>query len=55
MQQTITVASLNLNPGDVFTIANVNAVNPVTKADMGIAKQFTCISYSANSLCSTRR
>jgi hypothetical protein len=50
MQQTITVASLNLNPGDVFTIANVNAVNSVTKADMGVAKQFTCISYAANSL-----
>lgn len=49
-QQTITVASLNLNPGDVFTIADVNAVNPVTKADMGIPKQFTCISYSANTL-----
>lgn len=50
MQQTITVASLNLNPGDVFTIANVNSVNPVTKADTGLAKQFTCISYSANTL-----
>jgi hypothetical protein len=50
MQQTITVASLSLNPGDVFTIANVNAVNPVTKADLGSLKQFVCISYSANSL-----
>ena len=50
MQQTVTVASLNLNPGDVFTIANVNAVNPVSKADLGFAKQFTCISYSANTL-----
>jgi len=50
MQQTITVASLNLNPGDVFTIADVNAVNPVTKADLGFAKQFTCISYSSNTL-----
>jgi hypothetical protein len=50
MQQTITVASLNLNPGDSFTIAGVNAVNPVTKADLGFLKQFTCISYSANSL-----
>ncbi|MBN8994437.1 MAG: hypothetical protein J0H94_04370 [Rhizobiales bacterium] len=50
MQQTITVASLNLNPGDVFTIANVNAVNPVSKADLGFAKQFVCISYSSNSL-----
>lgn len=50
MQQTITVASLNLNAGDVFTIANVNAVNPVTKADLGFAKQFTVISYASNSL-----
>ncbi len=53
MQQTITVASLNLNPGDVFTIGAagiVNAVNPVTKADLGIAKQFVCISYASNSL-----
>ncbi|MBZ9922076.1 hypothetical protein LB579_30765 [Mesorhizobium sp. BR1-1-7] len=50
MQQTITVASLNLNPGDVFTIANVNGVNPVSKADLGFAKQFTCVSYSANTL-----
>jgi hypothetical protein len=50
MEQSITVASLNLNPGDVFTIADVNAVNPVTKADLGFAKQFTCISYSSNTL-----
>jgi hypothetical protein len=53
MQQTITVSSLNLNPGDVFTIGAagiVNAVNPVTKADLGIAKQFVCISYASNSL-----
>ena len=50
MQQTITVASLNLNPGDVFTIADVNAVNPVTKEDLGFAKQFTVISYDSNSL-----
>lgn len=50
MTQSITVASLNLNPGDVFTIADVNGVNPVTKADLGFAKQFTCISYSSNTL-----
>lgn len=50
MQQTITVASLNLNAGDVFTIVGVNAVNPVTKADLGFLKQFTCVSYAANSL-----
>jgi hypothetical protein len=34
----------------VFTIAGVNDVNPVTKADLGRLKQFVCISYSANSL-----
>lgn len=50
MTQTITTSSVNLNAGDVFTIANVNAVNPVTKADLGFAKQFTVISYSSNSL-----
>jgi hypothetical protein len=50
MTQTITVASLNLNPGDVITIADVNAVNPVTKADLGFAKQFTVISYDSNTL-----
>lgn len=50
MQQTITIAGGNLNPGDVFTIADVNAVNPVTKANLGFAKQFTVISYSSNTL-----
>jgi hypothetical protein len=50
MTQTITTSSLSLNPGDVFTIANVNGVNPVTKADTGFLKQFVCISYAANSL-----
>lgn len=50
MQQTITVASLDLNPGDVFEIADVYDVNPITKVSTGYAKQFTCISYSSNSL-----
>ena len=50
MQQTITTSSVNLNPGDVFTIADVYAVNPVTKATLGFNKQFTVISYSSNSL-----
>lgn len=50
MQQTITVASLDLNPGDVFTIADVYAVNPVTKAKLPFPKQFTVVSYSSNSL-----
>ena len=30
----------SLKQGDVFTIANVNAVNPVTKVDLGFLKQF---------------
>jgi len=50
MQQTVTIAGGTLNPGDVFTIAGVNAVNPVTKADLGFLKTFTVISYSANTL-----
>jgi hypothetical protein len=50
MEQTITIAGGNLNAGDVITIADVNAVNPVTKADLGFAKQFTVISYSSNTL-----
>ena len=49
-QQTITVASLNLNAGDVFTVADVYEVNPVTKASTGTLKQFACVSYAANSL-----
>jgi hypothetical protein len=50
MEQTITIAGGNLNAGDVITIADVNAVNPVTKADLGFLKQFTVVSYAANSL-----
>jgi hypothetical protein len=50
MQQTLTISGGDLNPGDVITIEDVNAVNPVTKADLGFAKQFTVISYSSNSL-----
>jgi ribosomal protein S4 len=49
-QQTITVASLDLNPGDVFSITDVWAVNPVTKARLSIAKQFTVVSYDSNTL-----
>ena len=49
-QQTITTNSVNLNPGDVFTIADVYAVNPVTKEALSIPKQFTVVSYSSNSL-----
>jgi hypothetical protein len=50
MQQTITIAGGNLNPGDVFTIADVYAVNPVTKAALPFKKQFTVVSYSSNTL-----
>lgn len=50
LQQTITTSSVNMNPGDIFTIAGVYAVNPVTKATLPFLKQFTCISYSSNSL-----
>lgn len=49
-QQTVTVASLDLNEGDVFTIADVYAVNPVTKAKLPFLKQFTTVSYAANTL-----
>jgi hypothetical protein len=48
-QQTITTANVTLVAGDVITIADVNAVNPVSKADLGFLKQFTVVSYSANS------
>lgn len=50
MQQTITTSSLSLLPGDSFTIVDVYDVNPVTKVSTGYQKQFTCISYSSNSL-----
>lgn len=49
-QQTITTANVTLAAGDVISIADVNAVNPVTKADLGFAKQFTVVSYSSNSV-----
>jgi P22 coat protein - gene protein 5 len=49
-QQTITTASVNLNPGDVFTIVDVYDVNPVTKAALSHQKQFTVVSYSSNTL-----
>lgn len=49
-QQTITIAGGTLAAGDVVTIADVYAVNPVTKATLGFLKPFTVISYAANSL-----
>lgn len=50
MQQTCTIAGADLNAGDVFTTLHVSAVNPVTKATLPFLKQFTVISYSANTL-----
>ena len=49
MTQTITTASVTLQPGDVIEIADVYDVNPVTKASTGYLKQFTVISYTTNS------
>jgi hypothetical protein len=49
-QQTITIAGGTLAAGDVFTIADVYEVNPVTKASTGTLKQFTVVSYSSNTL-----
>lgn len=49
-QQTITSASVDFNVGDVFTIDDVYAVNPVTKAALSFKKQFTVVSYSSNTL-----
>jgi len=49
-QQTITIAGGDLNAGDVFTIADVYEVNPVSKVSTGTLKQFTVVSYAANSL-----
>jgi hypothetical protein len=49
MTQTITTSSVTLTAGDIITIADVSAVNPVTKANLGFAKQFTVISYTTNS------
>jgi P22 coat protein - gene protein 5 len=36
-----TAAALRLNKGDIFTIANTNAVNPVSLASTGKPRQFT--------------
>jgi hypothetical protein len=47
--QTITTAGGTLNAGDVITIDDVYAVNPVTKASLGFLKQFTVVSYTTNS------
>lgn len=49
MQQTVTIDGFTasapaVNPGDVFTIAGVYAVNPVTKAKLPFLKQFTVVS-----------
>lgn len=52
-QQTITSSSVSFNPGDVFSIGDVYAVNPVTKAALSFPKQFTVVSYSSNTLVFT--
>ena len=49
-EQTITIAGGTLNAGDVFTIDDVYAVNPVSKASLGVLRQFTVVSYASNSL-----
>ena len=47
--QTITTAGGTMVAGDVFTIDDVYAVNPVTKATLSFLKQFTVVSYTTNS------
>jgi BarA-like signal transduction histidine kinase len=47
--QTITTSSVSALPGDVFTIADVYEVNPVTKVSTGVLKQFAVVSYASNS------
>ncbi len=47
MTQQITIAGGTVAAGDVFTIAGVNAVNPVTKADLGYLKQFVVVTAHA--------
>jgi hypothetical protein len=48
MRQTITTASIGFLAGDVFTIADVYEINPVTKLSTGVLKQFTVVSGSSN-------
>lgn len=47
MEQTVSMAGLGstntIKKGDVFTIADVYAVNPVTKQRLGFLKQFTVL------------
>tara|TARA_R110002110_G_scaffold37601_4_gene124040 strand:- start:3603 stop:4820 length:1218 start_codon:yes stop_codon:yes gene_type:complete len=49
-QQTITTAAVTLAAGDVISIEDVYAVNPVTKAALPFLKQFTVVSYTTNSV-----
>jgi hypothetical protein len=37
-----------VSPGDIFTIANVNAVNPVTRQSTGQPMQFVCLSAQSS-------
>ena len=48
--QTITTANVTLAAGDKISIADVYAVNPVTKAKLSFLKQFTVVSYTTNSV-----
>lgn len=41
-------AANRLKAGDVFTIASVNKVNPITKQDTGVLQQFVVISDAAS-------
>lgn len=44
----ITLAGAAMTAGTVFTIANVNAVHPETKASYGVVQQFVVLSVSGN-------
>ncbi len=41
-------AGLRLNPGDVFTIAGVNSVNPISYQSTGTLKQFTATAAASS-------
>jgi hypothetical protein len=47
---TLTVAGANVNEGDVFTIANVYAVHPESKASYDHLQQFVCTAAGTTSL-----
>lgn len=45
---TVTTAGGSVTVGTIFTIANVNAVHPETKQDLGFAKQFVITAVNGN-------